>query len=60
MFMNLGEHDLKTSNYGEHFTFFNPELTSETCAILFYANRRKKVRKLISIYNKTCSQNQNK
>jgi len=26
---------LKTTNYGEHFTFCNPELTSETCACLF-------------------------
>jgi len=32
MFMNRGGHDLKTTNYGEDFTFCNPELTSETCA----------------------------
>jgi len=32
MFMNRGGHDLKTTNYGEHFTVCNPELTSETCA----------------------------
>jgi len=59
MLMNRGGHDLKTTNYGEHFIFCNPELTSETCACLFYANRMK-ARKLISIHNKTCSQYQNK
>jgi len=31
MFMNRGGHDLKTTNYGEHFTFCNPELTLKTC-----------------------------
>jgi len=31
MFMNRGERDLKTTNNGEHFTFCNLELTSETC-----------------------------
>jgi len=25
MFMNRGGHDLKTTNYGEHLTFCNPE-----------------------------------
>jgi len=30
--MNRGGYDLKTTNYGEHFTFCNPEMTSETCA----------------------------
>jgi len=30
IFMNRGGHDLKTTNYGEHFTFCNPEMTSET------------------------------
>jgi len=30
MFMNRGGHDLKTTNFGEHLTFCNPELTSET------------------------------
>jgi len=60
MFINRGGHDLKTTNYGEHFTFCNPELTSETCACLFYANRRNEARQLISIYKKTCSQYQNK
>jgi len=45
MFMNRGGHDLKTTNYGEHFTFCNPELTSETCSCLFYANRRNEARK---------------
>jgi len=60
MFMNRGGHDLKTTNFGEHFTFCNPELTSGTCACLFYANHRNQSRKLISIYNKTCSQYQNK
>jgi len=30
IFMNRGGQYLKTSNYGEHFTFCNPELTSET------------------------------
>jgi len=54
--MNRGEHDLKTTKYGEHFTFCNPEMTSETCACLFYANPRIEARKLI----KTCSQYQNK
>jgi len=58
MIMNRGGHDLKSTNYGEHFTFCKSELTSETCACLFYANRRNEVRKLISIYNKTCSQYQ--
>jgi len=53
MFMNRGGQDLKTTNYGEHFTFCNPKLTSETCACLFYANLRNEARKLISIYNKT-------
>jgi len=52
MFMNRGGHDLKTTNYGEHFTFCNPEMTSETCAFFFYASRRNQSRKLISIYNK--------
>jgi len=52
MFMNRGGHDLKTTNYGEHFTFCNPEMTSETCACFFYAIRRNQSRKLISIYNK--------
>jgi len=28
MFMNRGGHDLKTTNYGEHFTFCSSELTS--------------------------------
>jgi len=60
MFMNRGGHDLRTTNYGEPFTFYNPELSSKTCACLFYANRRNEARKLISIYNKTCSQFQNK
>jgi len=59
MFMNRGRHNLKTTNFGEHFTFCNPELTSETCSCLFYASRRNQSRKLISIYNKTCSQYQN-
>jgi len=60
IFMNQGGQDLKTTNYGEHLKFCNPELTWETCACLFYANRRNEARKLISIYNKTCSQYQNK
>jgi len=60
VFMNRRGHDLKTTNYAEHFTFCSPELTSETCDCLFYANRRNEVRKLISIYNETCSQDQNK
>jgi len=60
MFMNRGGHGLKTTNYGEHFTVCNPELTSRTCACLFYANPRNEARKLISIYHKTCSQYQNK
>jgi len=33
MFMNRGGHDLKTSNYGEHSTFCNPELTSESSSM---------------------------
>jgi len=53
---NRGGHDHKTTNYGEHFAFCNPELSSETFACLSYANRRNEDRKLISIYNKTCSQ----
>jgi len=52
MFMNRGGHDLKTTNYGEHLTFCNPELSSETCACLFYANCRNEARTLISLYNK--------
>jgi len=44
--MNRGGHYLKTTNYGEHFTFRNPEMTSETCACFFYANRRNQSRKL--------------
>jgi len=52
MFNNRGGHDLKTTNYGDHFTFCNPEMTSETCACFFYANRRNQTKKLISIYNK--------
>jgi len=52
MFMNRGGHVLKTTNCGDHFTFCNPEMTSETCACFFNANRRKQSRKLISIYNK--------
>jgi len=52
MFMNRGGRDLKTTNYGEHFTFCNPEMTSETCACFFYANSRYQSRKLIFIYNK--------
>jgi len=52
MFMNRGGHDLKNTNYGEQFTFCNPEMTSETCACFFYANRRNQSRKFISIYNK--------
>jgi len=51
-FMNGGGHDLKTTNYGEHFTFCNTEKTSETCACFFYTNHRNQSRKLISIYNK--------
>jgi len=51
MFMKRGGHELKTTNYGEHFRFCNPELTSETCACLFYVNRRNEARKLISMYN---------
>jgi len=35
MIMNRGGRDLKTTNYGEHFTFCNPELTSKTCACFF-------------------------
>jgi len=35
MFMNRGGHDLQTTNYGEHFTFCNPEMMSETCACFF-------------------------
>jgi len=31
MFMNRGGRDFKTTNNGEHFTFCNLELTSETC-----------------------------
>jgi len=60
MFKNRVGHDLKSTNYGEHFTFCNPELTSETCACLCYANHRDEARKLILIYNKTCSQYQKK
>jgi len=52
IFTNRGGHDLKTTNYGEHFTFCNPEMTSETCACFFFANRRNQSRKLISICNK--------
>jgi len=67
MFMNRGGHDLKTTNCGEHFTFSNPEMTSETCGNtempsdtrVFYANRRNHSRKLISIYN-TSSKYRNK
>jgi len=33
MFMSRGGHDLKTSNYGEHSTFCNPELTSESSSM---------------------------
>jgi len=40
-----GGHDLKTTKYGGHFTFCNPELTLETCACLFYANRWNEARK---------------
>jgi len=32
MFMNRGGHDLKTTNFGDHFKFCNTELTSEACA----------------------------
>jgi len=60
MFMNQGGHDLKTTNYGEHFILGNPELTTETCACLFYANCRYEARKLISIYYKTYLQYRNK
>jgi len=60
MFMNRSGYDLITANYCEHLTFCNPELTSETCACLFYANRRNEDRKSISIYNKSCSQCQYK
>jgi len=60
IFMNRGGHDLKTTSYGEHFTVCNPELTSETCACLFYADRRNEAGKFVSIYNKTCSQYHNK
>jgi len=52
MFMNRGGHDLKTTNCGEHFTFSNPEMTSETCTCFFYANCLNQSRKLIFIYNK--------
>jgi len=60
MFMNRGGQYLKTSSFGENFTFCNPELPSEMCACFFYANRRNQSRNLISIYNKTCLQYQNK
>jgi len=60
MFMNRDGYDLKTTNKGEHFTFCNPEMTSETCASFFYANRRNQSIKLISIYNKISPQYQNK
>jgi len=50
--MNEGGHDLKTTNYGEHLTVCNPEMTSETRAFFFYAKRRNQSRKLISIDNK--------
>jgi len=43
MFMNRGGHDLKTTNYGEHFTFCNSELTSENVR-LFYAHRGNEAR----------------
>jgi len=49
MFMNRGGYDLKTTNYSEHFTFCNPEMTSETCACFFYANHQNQSRKLIII-----------
>jgi len=39
-------------NRGEHFTFCNSEMMSETCACFFYANRRNQIRELCSIYNK--------
>jgi len=57
MLMNRGGHDLKITNYGEHFTFCNPESTSETSACFFYAIRRNQRRKLISIYNKNVRNN---
>jgi len=57
MFINRGRHDLKTTNYGEHFTICNPEMMSETCAGFFYENRRNQSRKLISIYNKNVRNN---
>jgi len=60
MFMNRGGHDFQTTNYGEHFTFCKPKLTSETCACLFYANSRNEATKLILIYNKICLQYQKK
>jgi len=59
MFMNRSGHDLQTTKYGERFNFCNPEFKSETCACLFYASRRNKAKKLISIYNITWSQYQN-
>jgi len=52
MFMNRGRHEPKTTNYGQHSTFCNPEMSSETCACFFYANRRNQSRKLISMYHK--------
>jgi len=54
IFMNRGGHDLKTTNYGEHFTVCNtaPASSMQIDGI--------KARKLISIYKKTCSQYQNK
>jgi len=60
IFMNQGGHDLKATYYGKHVTFCNPDLTSGTCSCHFYENRRNVARKLISIYNKTCSPYQNK
>jgi len=50
--MNQGGHNLTATNYDEHFTFCNPEVTSETCGCFLYANRRNQSKKLISIYNK--------
>jgi len=43
----IGQHFqyYKTTNYGEHFTFCNPKMTSDTFACLFYANRRNETRK---------------
>jgi len=47
-FSILSKHNnyVHESNYGEHFTFCNPEMTSETCACFFYANRQNQSRKL--------------